>query len=81
MSAYETSTTVSGQGEIHLSALPFQPGTEVEVIVSPKKPEIPLIADNGRRTTALLSALDHAHNVESIGSLRRDQLYDRSLLR
>jgi len=81
VSAYETSTTISGQGEIHLSALPFQPGTEVEVTVSPKKSDSPLIADDGHRTSTLLSALDHAHNVESIGSLKRDELYDRSLLR
>lgn len=81
MSAYETSTTVGRQGEIHLSALPFQPGTEVEVIVSPKQSEGPSITDDGHRRSTLLSALDHAHNIESIGSLKRDELYDRSLLR
>ena len=74
MSQYETSTVVSGQGEIHLAGLPFTPGTEVEVVVSPRA----VSTAEGDRVTALLVALDRAHNTQPIGRLRRDELYDRN---
>jgi hypothetical protein len=37
MNAFETSTTVQALGEIRVPAVPFAPGTEVEVIISPKR--------------------------------------------
>ena len=37
MQAYETSTTVQGQGVISISGIPFEPGTQVRVIVAPKR--------------------------------------------
>ncbi|MEX2306987.1 MAG: hypothetical protein WD738_05315 [Pirellulales bacterium] len=79
MSAFETSTIVSGHGEIHLAGLPFQPGTEVEVVVSPKNGAQTATAPE--RLATLLSALNHAHNTDPIGSLERDELYDRDTLR
>jgi hypothetical protein len=33
--AYETAATVGGQGEIHLTGMPFAPGTKVAVTVNP----------------------------------------------
>ena len=81
MSDYETITTVRGHGEIHLVGVPFQPGTEVEVVVSPKKTESDSRPNADHRLIALLAALDHAHNTEPIGSLRREELYDRDNLR
>ncbi len=36
MSTYETSATVLAQGQILVAGLPFAPGTEVEVSISPK---------------------------------------------
>ena len=36
MKAYETSATVQGRGEVHVAGVPFAPGTEVEVVISPK---------------------------------------------
>jgi len=80
MNAYETFATVARHGEIHLVGVPFQPGTEVEVVVSPKKTDSASAADADHRLVTLLSALDHAHNTEPIGSLRRDELYDRDNL-
>jgi hypothetical protein len=80
MSDYETITTVGGQGEIRLIGVPFKPGTEVEVVVSPKKTESAYADDADDRLTALLSALDHAHNHEPIGALRREDLHDRDIL-
>ncbi|HEY3394625.1 MAG TPA: hypothetical protein VGK58_18080 [Lacipirellulaceae bacterium] len=49
MSAFETSATVQDQGQLHLAGVPFAPGTEVEVIISPKvRPEEELTrADDG----------------------------------
>jgi hypothetical protein len=80
MSTYETSTTVGGHGEIHVAGVPFQPGTEVEVVISPKTTDTPPRSDAGDRVGPLLAALDRARNVEPIGSLRRDELYDRNLV-
>jgi hypothetical protein len=77
MNPYETSTTVGQQSDIHLAGLPFQPGTEVEVIVSlnPLQAGAHVATDPAGR---LLAALDHAHNSEPIGPMRRDDLYDRN---
>ena len=80
MNAYETSTTVGDQGEIHVAGVPFQPGTEVEVIISPKTRDASPEADVSQRLGSLLAALDHARNDQPIGSLRREELYDRDNL-
>jgi hypothetical protein len=37
MSAFETSTTVQSAGDIRVVGVPFAPGTEVEVVISPKR--------------------------------------------
>jgi hypothetical protein len=37
MQAYETSATVQGQGFVSVAGVPFAPGTEVEVTISPKR--------------------------------------------
>jgi hypothetical protein len=74
MNHYETSTTVGGHGEIHLAGVPFMPGTEVQIVVSPKAPDA-LSAND--RIAALLATLDRARNREPIGTLRREELYDR----
>jgi hypothetical protein len=80
MSTYETSTTVGGQGEIHLAALPFQPGTKVDVVVSPVCMETPAVTDVSDRIAKLFAALDLARNNRPIGALRREELYDRNNL-
>jgi hypothetical protein len=80
MNAYETSTTVGGQGDIHLASVPFQPGTEVEIVIYPKTADAMRTADARSRLSTLLAALDQAHNDEPIGPLRREELYDRDNL-
>lgn len=77
MNHYETFTTVVGQGEIHLAGVPFMPGTEVEIVVSPKA-QAATTGDD--RLATLLAALDRARNVKLIGALRREELYDRNRL-
>jgi len=37
MNTYETSATVEDQGQVHVSGVPFAPGTEVEVTIAPKR--------------------------------------------
>ena len=37
MKSYETSTTVEPQGDVRVVGVPFAPGTEVEVTISPKR--------------------------------------------
>ncbi len=81
MGDYETITTVGGLGDIHLVGVPFQPGTEVEVVVTPKRTNGEAVADDNERLSALFSALDHARNSKPVGSLRREELYDRDVVR
>lgn len=38
MTAYETTATIESGGELRLSDVPFEPGTQVEVFVLPKRP-------------------------------------------
>ena len=75
--AYETAATVGGQGEIHLTGIPFAPGTKVDVTVSP----VGETDEGATRTSQLFAALDKARNVDSLGTFRRDELYDRDVLR
>jgi hypothetical protein len=37
MSTFETSATVEAQGQVRVTGVPFAPGTEVEVTISPKR--------------------------------------------
>jgi hypothetical protein len=36
METYETSATVEDRGQVRVAGVPFAPGTEVEVMISPK---------------------------------------------
>ena len=35
MNSYETTATVEEQGQVHVAGVPFAPGTEVEITISP----------------------------------------------
>jgi hypothetical protein len=74
MSAYQTATTVDNHGQIHISRLPFQAGTPVDVMVSPRANGAETIG----RASRLFAALDAARNSESVGPLNRAELYDRT---
>jgi hypothetical protein len=37
MEIYETSATVEERGQVRVAGVPFAPGTEVEVTISPKR--------------------------------------------
>jgi hypothetical protein len=87
MNHYETSATIGGQGDLHLAGLPFTPGTEVEIVVSPKPaaadPQQPSVSSEQTpsRVRELFAALDKARNTEPVGPLHREELYDRKVLR
>jgi antitoxin (DNA-binding transcriptional repressor) of toxin-antitoxin stability system len=84
MNQFETSATVSGQGEIHLAGVPFVPGTSVEVTVREKvvaDASPPMDQEHSDRVRKLFAALDTARNTESVGPLRREELYDRKVFR
>jgi hypothetical protein len=38
MDTYETSAIVEDQGQVRVAGVPFAPGTEVEITISPKRP-------------------------------------------
>jgi hypothetical protein len=81
MQAYETSATVEPNGQVHLAGVPFAAGTQVEVIISPKRNGTAMPgADAADRVARLFAALDKARNVQAIGRLKREELYDRNVL-
>lgn len=81
MKTYETSATVEDQGQLHVAGVPFEPGTRVEVTITPTQngTELPSASD-ADRAARLLAALDKARNSETVGPLSRADLYDRNLL-
>ena len=79
MSAYETTATVEDQGQVRVAGVPFAPGTEVEVTIRQKVPEPDLEAARARMRD--LFARVRARNTQSVGPLRREELYDRKVLR
>ena len=84
MNTYETTATVEAHGQIHVAGVPFEPGTEVHVTIQEKvtvdatRPPV-----NGEQTGSMkdLFARVRARNTEPIGRLRREELYDRKVLR
>ena len=87
MNAYETSAMVEEHGQVRLVGVPFEPGTEVEVTVRARLSSkanaetTPSAEAASGRAARLFAALNKARNTESIGPLRREELYDRQVLR
>jgi hypothetical protein len=86
MNTYETSAIVQEQGRILVADVPFAPGTEVEVTVSPKS------AANGSEASAEVAALAvlrtrmkelfaTVKGFRNVPRLRREELYERGSLR
>ena len=85
MHTFETTATVEQQGQVRLAGLPFAPGTEVDVTIREKadsdKDRSPgKIEEAGTRLSEVFARL-RARNTESVGPLRREELYDRKVLR
>jgi hypothetical protein len=85
MQSYETSATVEDQGQVRVAGVPFAAGTEVEVIIREKAPaeagRAPASAEEARIRMKDLFARVRARNTEPVGPLRREELYDRKILR
>jgi uncharacterized protein YkwD len=82
MNSYETSATVEEQGQVRVVGVPFEPGTEVEVTIKPaRKGENTDVATATDRATRLFAALNKGRNTEPVGPLRREDLYDRQVVR
>jgi len=81
METFETSATVESQGEVHIAGVPFPPGTQVEVTIHAKGEPA---ASGGQHSAQLVhqlcAALDKGRNSQSVGPLRREELYDRNCL-
>ena len=80
MTHYETTATVEEHGQVHVDGVPFAPGTEVTITIKPAQID-GHAATSPDRTAQLFAALDKARNTESVGPLRREELYDRKVLR
>jgi hypothetical protein len=81
MNTYETSATVEDQGQVRIAGVPFEPGTRVEVSITPTQngTGLPSAAEPDR-VARLLAALDKSRNTATVGPLRRAELYDRDIL-
>lgn len=80
MNAYETTATVEEYGQIHIAGLPFSPGTEVAITVREKVSD-EFALEQARIRMRELFARIRSRNTESVGPLRREELYDRKVLR
>lgn len=82
MKAYETSATVEDRGQVRVAGVPFEPGTQVDVIITPIISPVENGArsagsDGAERAAPLLAALDKARNHQSICTFKRVELYHR----
>jgi hypothetical protein len=82
MKTYETSGTVEEQGRIQVAGVPFAPGTEVEISISPKAN--PVERSSSEENTAIAAARDRMRELfQSIKGFRnsprisREELHER----
>jgi hypothetical protein len=85
LKSYETIGTVESQGRVVVAGVPFAAGTEVAITIS-EKARAGVTAETANleaarpRTRELFERL-RGRNTEPIGPLRREELYDRKVLR
>lgn len=85
MSTYETSATVQEQGRVLVAGVPFAPGTEVEVAISPKTRSADEIARSDDEAWAaahdrMRELLRTATGFRNTPRIPREDLYDRRSL-
>lgn len=84
MNVYSTTATVEANGQIHLIEAPFSPGTEVEVVIREKIAEAsasPPGSVTPRASIREVFERIQGRNTESVGPLRREEIYDRAVFR
>lgn len=81
MNSFETSATVEAQGRVLLAGVPFAPGTEVEVTISPKRRSVEAddaaVAAARERMRELFQTIKGFRNSPRIP---REELYERRRL-
>lgn len=80
MEAFEASAVVENTGHIRVTGVPFAPGTQVAVVISPVAAGKTASLADESTFVSLLSALDKGRNTLPVGPLNRDQLHDRDNL-
>jgi hypothetical protein len=63
MQSFETSATVGDNGQAQLSGLPFKPGTEIEVSVSPRRRPAEEFAAAWERVSRQLRSAPSVKNI------------------
>lgn len=81
MDSFEILTTVGERGQVHLDGVPFAPGTQVTISISASDPAAPLTPAGPPQLAALFAAMDKSRNTQSVSNFRRDEIYDRDVLR
>lgn len=85
MNIYQTSATVEEQGQVRVAGVPFEPGTRVEITIrettAADANAETANSDAARARMKDLFARVRARNTEPVGPLRREELYDRKVLR
>lgn len=71
MKSFGTSTTVQPQGDIRVIGVPFAPGTEVEVTISPKRRSAAEFAEAWRQVTNELRQLPQAASL-SVSDIQQE---------
>ncbi len=81
MNVFETSATVEAEGQVRVTGVPYEAGTQVEVMITPlaNRPA-PSVATSSDRSAGMFAALDKARNTEPVGRLVRAELYDRDIV-
>jgi hypothetical protein len=86
MNTYETTATVEDHGQVRLAGVPFKPGTEVDVTISPKMPskeQVPA-PDNEALSAARDRMRELFHTIKGFRNsprIPREELYERGSLR
>jgi hypothetical protein len=86
MQIYETSTTVENQGRVCVAGVPFAPGTEVAITISPRRtfeaqmmpPDDEALGAARERMRELFRTIKGFRNSPRIP---REELYERGSLR
>lgn len=86
MKAYETSATVDEQGLVHVRGVPFAPGTEVAVVLSPMRQSGALVTPSDDNALAaarqrMRELFRTTHGFRNSSRIPREELHERGSLR
>jgi len=80
MNAFETMATVEAEGHVRIEGVPFAPGTQVEVTISPKR--IAVAEKSAENVRARMAELfQSVKGFRMSPKIPREDLYDRGSIR